>query len=109
MAKIKVTGSFNGITTKRDGVCDVKFKFPFSEIGSYSAFLVTIGEECKCQIEVEGNNYVIPTAKFKTLKVDNEGEASLVLETYCNNITGIDPINLVQKTITLKVISGANP
>ena len=78
--KVVIIGKYDGMTTNKDGISVLKFKFPFSEIVNYINTIKLIGLNIKLIAKTDQIKFKVGTARFKMLKLDREGEAQLQLE-----------------------------
>ena len=100
MEQLKITGIFDNVTTKQDGVTTMRFKFPFSEIGRYTRLFLNIGKGMKAMVVNEaGEKIHLGIVSFKQLAVDREGEAKF---TIASDVDGL-MLNEVQKLIEQQI------
>ena len=79
--KMILSCTYDGSNTNKNGITTLKFNFPASEIAKYINVVMLLNSDIKAQIDNgDGSKGVIGKARFKTLRINREGDAVLQLE-----------------------------
>lgn len=103
--KLNIVGTFDGKNIKKDGMAELKFKFPYSEIANYASLLTVLNNPLKVAIETDGKKHFLGELLMKSIRVDKDGEATVVLFNDNNSLKKIDLALLIQKVVTVKFLS----
>ena len=102
-ALLQIIATFDNVNVKSNAIGNIRFRFPFSEIGNYSKLLMNIGQKMKGIIVTEDEKVKLGNIVYKQLSIDKDGEAKFVVEGMSNEMELDKIYSLVEKAITLKV------
>lgn len=79
--KLVLACTYDGSNTNKSGITTLKFVFPASELAKYINVVMLLNNDIKTQADNgEGTKGIIGKTRFKTLRINREGDAILQLE-----------------------------
>jgi len=104
--KIKIgSGEYAGGTIKKNGLVNIRFGFPRSEMGSTAKLLLFLEKMFKVVINVGENKFRIREASLEKISFDKEGYCTVTFVTDVKH--NLEAGELIERELEIIVIGGS--
>lgn len=101
---LTAVGQYDGHTTKKNRLLELKFKFTYDERVSMAKAIMFVGQNIAVIVKPPGKKALrIGTFNFQNLNIDRDGQASLRLSTDIDYVEHANLVEIVGDTELVKV------
>lgn len=101
--KTQMQGTFDNANVKNNGICVLRFKFPYSEIGAVVQVVTALAVPISALAISEPSKAMIKNCSVKQLSFDKDGESKLSIEGDVQDISLPELYGMVEQNVILKI------